>query len=277
MGWRQIGINMLSIGEIAHYTGVSRRMLRHWEEVGLIVPASIDEYTGYRRYARSQVGRVHAIAVLRSVGFGLEAIGDLLGTRLTQRRLVELLRTREEELAAQVQEASARLTEVRKRLDAIEKGHRTIMNTLELGTLPDIRLASLQASVSDESEIGNAVSQLLRRLRGHLNDRGITNVDIVLTYDGTADENSIDVTAGTAIPQSAVTAADLRTVEVAGCERGVTVRFDTPPADIGDAWISLDANLEEHDLETTGVYRQTLTPQGGVILQAPLRDRPRSN
>lgn len=49
---------MLSIGEIAHVTGVSRRMLRHWEEVGLITPASIDEFTGYRRYSRSQVGRV---------------------------------------------------------------------------------------------------------------------------------------------------------------------------------------------------------------------------
>lgn len=205
---------MLSIGEVPHVTGVSRRMLRHWEEVGLLVPASTDE-------------------------------------------------------------ASARLTEVRRRLDAIERGHRTIMNALELGGLPDIRLASLQVSVGDESEIGNAVSQLLPRLRGHLQDRGHANVDLVLTYDGT-DESSIVVTAGTAIPDEAATASDLTTVDVAGSERGVTVRFDTPPADIGDAWISLDANLEEQDLETTGVYRQTLTPGGGVILQAPVRDRPRS-
>lgn len=267
---------MLSIGEVAHYTGVSRRMLRHWEEVGLIVPASVDDCTGYRRYARSQVGRVRAIAALRSVGFGLWAISDLLGPQLTQRRLVELLRTREEELAAQIDEASARLSEVHKRLDAIEKGHRTIMNALELGALPDVRLASLQASVSDESEISDAVSQLLPPLRGHLKDLGAADVDIVLTYDGAADEDSIVVTAGTAIPGQAVTTSELRIVEVAGSERGVTVRFDTPPANIGDAWTSLDATLEEHDLETTGVYRQTLTPQGGVILQAPLRDRPGS-
>jgi DNA-binding transcriptional MerR regulator len=266
---------MLSIGEIAHFTGVSRRMLRHWEEAGLIVPASIDEHTGYRRYARSQIGRVRAIAALRSVGFGLEAIGDLLGPQLTQQRLVELLRIREEELVAQIEEASKRLTAVHKRLDAIKKGHRTIMNALELGALPDIRLASLQASVADESEIGNAVSQLLPRLRGSLEDLRFGNVDIVLTYDGTADD-LIVVTAGAAIPEEAVTASDLRTVEVAGSERGVTVGFDLPPADIGDAWISLDASLEEQDLETTGVYRQTLTPHGGVILQAPLRDRPRS-
>jgi hypothetical protein len=79
---------------------------------------------------------------------------------------------------------------------------------------------------------------------------------------------------GAAIPKEA--ASDLQVVEVDGSERGVTVRFETPAIDIGDAWISLDAALEEHDLETTGIYRQTLTAQGEVILQAPLRDRPPS-
>jgi len=156
---------MLSIGEIAHFTGVSRRMLRHWEEFGLIVPAATDEHTGYRRYARSQVGRVRTIAALRSLDFGLGEIRDLLGPQLTERRLLELLQTREEELVAQIDEASARLKEVRKRLDAIQRGHETIMSTIELGPLPTIRLASIQASVSDESEIGNAVSDLLPRLR----------------------------------------------------------------------------------------------------------------
>jgi DNA-binding transcriptional MerR regulator len=97
---------MLSIGDVAHFTGVSRRMLRHWEEVGLIVPASIDRHTGYRRYARSQVGRVRAIAALRSVGFGLDAIGDLLDSQLTERRLIELLRAKEEELVANIDQAS---------------------------------------------------------------------------------------------------------------------------------------------------------------------------
>jgi DNA-binding transcriptional MerR regulator len=266
---------MLSIGDVAHFTGVSRRMLRHWEEVGLIVPASIDRHTGYRRYSRSQVGRVRAIAALRSVGFGLDAIGDLLDSQLTERRLIELLRAKEEELVANIDQASGRLAEVRKRLDAIEKGHRTIMNALELGPLPTIRLASLQATVTDESEIGNAAIPLLARLRNHL--QGRDNVDIVLTYDGTADENSILVTAGTVILDESIATSDLQDVEVTGSERGVTVRFDTPPADIGDAWISLDANLEESDLETTGVYRQTLTPHGGVILQAPVMGRPGSS
>lgn len=265
---------MLSIGEIAHFTGVSRRMLRHWEDAGLIAPAAVDEYTGYRRYARTQVGRVRAISALRSVGFSLAEIGDLLDhSQLTERRLVDLLEAREQELAAQISEASARLSEVRKRRIAIQRGHDIIMSTIELGALPALRLAASTATVTDESEIGEAIAGLLPRLRDELGARSNTTGDIVLTYDGSADASSIVVTAGVAGIGDAGDASALASVEVAGVDRGVTVTFDVPPSDIGDAWISLDASLEAYGLETTGVYRQVLTAHGGVILQAPVTER----
>lgn len=62
---------MLSIGDLAHATGVSRRMLRHWEHERLLTPAAVDPSTGYRRYRDSQIGHVRAIAELRQLGFGL--------------------------------------------------------------------------------------------------------------------------------------------------------------------------------------------------------------
>lgn len=265
---------MLSIEEVAHFTGVSRRMLRHWEEVGLITPASIDEFTGYRRYSRTQVGRVRAISTLRSVGFSLAEIIDLLDhSHLTEGRLLELLRAREQELTTQLDEVSARLTEVRSRIDAIQRGHDTIMSTIELGALPALRLSSLQATVNDESEIGEAISDLLPRLRDELGSHDITDSDIVLSYDGTGGESSILVTAGVTAVDDTGRASELAIFEVLGSDRGVTVRFDEPPSDIGDAWISLDTSLEPYDLETTGTYRQILSAQGVVILQAPVKQR----
>lgn len=267
-----MAVDMLSIGHMAHVTGVSRRMLRHWEEVGLLAPASVDEFTGYRRYARNQVGRVRAIASLRAVGFSLDAINDLLGGQLSERRLKELLRARENELVAQIDEDSARLKEVRKRLTALQRGHRTIMKNLKLDALPALRLAALQAVVGDESEIGDAVADLLSRVRDQLAKNGVTDVEVVLTYDGTS-EDSIVVTAGAPTSDARVIPG-LEAVRVEGAEHGASVRFDTPPSDIGDAWIAIDANLEQRGQETTGVYRQTLTRDGGVVLQAPLKNLP---
>lgn len=265
---------MLSIGEVAHLTAVSRRMLRHWEGVGLLVPTSVDEFTGYRRYAQSQVGRVRAIAALRAVGFGLDEIRDLLSGQLSKERLVELLLARERELAAEIAEASVRLSEVRRRLTAFQRGHRTIMKNLELGALPALRLASLQASVGDESEIGDATADLLPRLRSRLASHGIGDVDVVLTYDGTSDD-TIVVTAGTPAADGHV--PGLKVIDVAAADRGAAVHFDTPPSNIGDAWIALDAHLEESGEQTTGVYRQVVTREGGVVLAAPLRSLPRAD
>jgi DNA-binding transcriptional MerR regulator len=45
---------MFSIGEFARYGGVSARTLRHYDEIGLLQPATVDPDTGYRGYLAAQ-------------------------------------------------------------------------------------------------------------------------------------------------------------------------------------------------------------------------------
>ena len=56
---------MLTIGRFAGLTGLSAHALRHYDEVGLLVPAVVDEQSRYRRYRRDQAGRARLIAALR--------------------------------------------------------------------------------------------------------------------------------------------------------------------------------------------------------------------
>lgn len=258
--------DMLSIGEIAHSTGVSRRMLRHWEELGLIDPASVEPSTGHRRYEPSQIGRVNAVTNLRALGFGLEAIRDLLDARLTEPRLLEQLRTRERKLLREIDEAQASLSRVQSRLASVEKGHRTIVSTLQLMPLPALRLSAVRATVRDEAEIPLAARQVIETLRAQLPGGGEDRA-LVLTYDGTADD-SIVVTVGV---EADVRTAELDLVDVCAVQDGVSVRFEEPPADMADAWLALDSELEDRGLRTTGVYRQITTPGGAVTLQAGVR------
>lgn len=260
---------MLSIGEIAHSTGTTRRMLRHWERFGLIQPAEVDPHTGYRRYAASQVGRVQAVAALRALGFSLEAIGGLLDAGLTQDRLVHLLRERGGELVAQIDDASTSLAQVRSRLLAYEEGHAMISSTLELGALPALHLLAVQTTVLDESEIGPALTQLLATLRDVVPATVSSAVDLVLIYDGRAEEKIV-VSAG---HPGLEARPGLHQVDVPAEPDGVTVTFPDGLSDVGDAWIALDAGLAERDLRSTGIYRQVVTPAGLVLLQAPVRPR----
>ena len=65
---------MLKIGEFSKLSRVSVRMLRHYDEIGLLPPASIDSATGYRYYSEDQLPVAGRITALRDMGFGLGEI-----------------------------------------------------------------------------------------------------------------------------------------------------------------------------------------------------------
>lgn len=259
--------DMLSIGELAQRTGASRRMLRHWEEVGLIKPCGVDQWTGHRRYELRQAGRVRAIAALRATGFGLDAISDLLASDLTEERLVEVLRQRETELRSQLAAASTSLQEVQARLHSIEKGHHAIVTTLELAPLPELRFAGRTEDVTDESEIPDAVERLLAGLRVREDQSGT----VVLCYDGTTRPDVITVSAGLigGEDEELYDPAGLKPIVIPGSQASASVTYPSRPASLGDAWIALDSELEKYQLRATGPYRQITQPDGRITLAAP--------
>ena len=58
---------MYTIGEFAALGRVSVRMLRHYDAIGLLAPADVDDRTGYRRYAMDQLPLLLRIAELRAL------------------------------------------------------------------------------------------------------------------------------------------------------------------------------------------------------------------
>lgn len=69
---------MLKIGEFSKLSHVSVRMLRHYDEIGLLHPQRVDPITGYRLYGEEQLFTAGKINVYRGMGFGLTAIAGLL-------------------------------------------------------------------------------------------------------------------------------------------------------------------------------------------------------
>jgi DNA-binding transcriptional MerR regulator len=70
--------DLLSIGRFARLTGLSVGALRHYDELDLLRPADIDEFTGYRRYRRAQLESARTIARLRDLEVPLDEIREVL-------------------------------------------------------------------------------------------------------------------------------------------------------------------------------------------------------
>src|SRR5437763_4558888 len=70
----------MPIGRFSRLTGLSVKALRHYDELGLLLPAAVDAETGYRSYSSAQVGRAEAIRMLRRLEVPLDDVSTLLET-----------------------------------------------------------------------------------------------------------------------------------------------------------------------------------------------------
>ena len=78
---------MLKIGDFSKLSRVSVRMLRHYDEIGLLRPAETDPANGYRYYSAAQLETAERIRVLKDRGFGLSVIGDYPDTEHVRFRM----------------------------------------------------------------------------------------------------------------------------------------------------------------------------------------------
>lgn len=67
----------MNIGQASNASGVSQRMIRHYEKIGLI-PSPPRRDSGYRDYSDADVHRLRFIANARDLGFPIDEIGELL-------------------------------------------------------------------------------------------------------------------------------------------------------------------------------------------------------
>ncbi|MDT8760516.1 Cu(I)-responsive transcriptional regulator [Sphingomonas psychrotolerans] len=110
----------MNIGQASQASGVSQRMIRHYEKIGLIPQAS-RRGSGYRDYSAKDVHRLRFIANARDLGFPIEEIGKLL----------DLWHDRSRSSAEVKALALARADELQRKAGALDAMRRTLVQLAE--------------------------------------------------------------------------------------------------------------------------------------------------
>lgn len=149
--------NLMTIGRFSSLTRLSVRMLRHYDSHGVLVPADIDQWTGYRRYAPHQLADAADIRNLRDVGFGVSAIGVLLAARGTP-SWSNALQLQRDSLDEELNVAQGRVSLINRLLD---QGEHNMSITLSRKTVPAMTVVSMRGTVPAYNEEGQLWGQMM--------------------------------------------------------------------------------------------------------------------
>jgi DNA-binding transcriptional MerR regulator/DNA gyrase inhibitor GyrI len=146
---------MFKIGEFSKLVRVSARMLRHYDKCGLLRPAEIDRFTGYRMYSAEQIPLLMRIVTLRDMGFGIEEIEETLPYYDNAEFMQKSLERKAQAINDIIATEQYKLDKIAAMSGNIRKEIDRMVYEVELKEIPTIKVISLREIVpSFEDEIG---------------------------------------------------------------------------------------------------------------------------
>ncbi|WP_353852047.1 Cu(I)-responsive transcriptional regulator [Piscinibacter sp.] len=108
----------MNIGEAAEAAGVSTKMIRHYEQIGL-VPAASRTDSGYRQYTGRDVSVLRFIRQSRRLGFSIEQIAELLGLWSDSRRASRSVKAIAQRHVADLEQKMREMAEMKQALERL--------------------------------------------------------------------------------------------------------------------------------------------------------------
>jgi DNA-binding transcriptional MerR regulator len=144
---------------------VSARLLRFYDEIGLLRPMHADPQTGYRYYSAKQLSQLNRITVLKELGFSLEQIGQMLRSEITAAELRRMLLMRRSDAERTLAAETQRLKQIETRIAQIETEGRLTLEDVVVRAEPARRLLSLRRVVPSFSAARELIGLLREQVR----------------------------------------------------------------------------------------------------------------
>jgi len=249
---------MLSIGDFARLGQVSPRMLRHYDEIGLLRPERVDRATGYRSYGAHQLTRLHRLVALRDLGFNLDQMGPVLDEELTVEELRGMLRMRQAQIEATVEEEQARLRRVEAHLRALEESDTVNVSDIVIKSTQPLRMAEATATAFGfgNENLGPVFAQVLPEVMVALGRSGVRPGMSIAHYEEYAEDDSVVVHAGFEIGDQAFAATEKVTIVELPVIRVAAVVHHGPMDSIVSTYEGLIRWIEDSGHRMTGRSRE---------------------
>lgn len=188
---------MFKIGEFSKLVQVPVPTLRYYDQLGILKPVKVDSMTGYRYYSASQLPQLHRILALKSLGFSLEQIGDVLAEELSPDQMRGMFRLRHAQISRQLTDIQSQLIEVEMRLQQIEREEQLSSYDVILKQVEPVLVALVRAILPTHSASASLFPEVYEAIVPHVAEAlgpnpGEGGTTMVLWYDTEFKERDID-------------------------------------------------------------------------------------
>ena len=183
---------MLKIGEFSKLSRISVRMLRHYDEIGLLAPEETDPFTGYRYYSEAQLIAAGRINALKDMGFKLCEAAELLERWEDRETLEQRLLDQREAARLQAEEAARRLRLLDTAVERLRKDE-PMKYDVTVKTIPERQVASVRQIIPSYEREGDLWGILMKETAPlHIQD-GDPVLCSATFHDGEYKESDVDV------------------------------------------------------------------------------------
>jgi DNA-binding transcriptional MerR regulator len=191
---------MIRIGTFARIAQVSIVTLRHYDDLSLLTPISLDPETGYRYYSVSQLPRLNRIIALKDLGFSLEQIRDLLDDGVSLEQLKGMLTLKRAEVERRLKAEVERLARIEARFRQIEQENAMPQHEVVKKTIPHLLVASRRITIPTNDEVPQYLNPAFEEVFRFIGAQGIKPSSSHLALWYTSAETLADEDAEAVVP-----------------------------------------------------------------------------
>ena len=182
---------MFRIGEFSRITRVTIDTLRHYDALGLLKPARVDPFTGYRYYSARQLMSLNRILALKEVGFSLDEIARILQDKLTTDQLRGMLKAQFVRAEQEIQAARLRHERIFTRLNYLDLEDNMPAYEVTLKPMDKLTIAGIRETVPTIEQMPQRCSEMFDTIERWLRANNLTVGPAMTIYynEGFTQEN----------------------------------------------------------------------------------------
>jgi DNA-binding transcriptional MerR regulator len=242
----------MGIGDFSRATHLTVKTLRHYHRIGLLEPAEVDEWTGYRRYGTEQIPQALIISRFRALDMPLEAIREVV--------TAPDLETRNAVISAHLERLEAALAHTRSAAESLRgllASAEPPSTPIEQIQIPATAAASISATIATNDDTNAWLLGALAELNATLRGQDLQATGPVggifsdeLFTDARGEATLFVPCAGQLDPVGRVETTIVPAVELA------TIVHVGPHTDIDRSYGALAAYVADHALGVPGPIRE---------------------